>query len=46
VMRFTRTAVPGKNNIDIPLHHLAAGSYQLTGTTFNNKVTMLRFIKQ
>jgi metal-sulfur cluster biosynthetic enzyme len=46
VMKFTRTAAAGKNNIDIPLHQLATGSYQITGTTFNGKVATLRFIKQ
>jgi metal-sulfur cluster biosynthetic enzyme len=46
VMKFTRTAMAGKNNFDIQLHQLAAGSYQVTGTSLNRKVATLRLIKQ
>jgi metal-sulfur cluster biosynthetic enzyme len=46
VMKFTRTAMAGKNSFDIQLHQLAAGSYQVTGTSLNRKVATLRLIKQ
>ncbi len=40
------TIAAGNSNIELPLHNLAAGVYQLTGVTAEGKTNTIRFLKQ
>jgi hypothetical protein len=46
VRRFTKQLSTGENNFRLETADLAAGTYQLTGSTSGKRLVVLRFIKQ
>jgi hypothetical protein len=46
VMRFSRQAVAGSNDVPLTLQNLAAGTYQVVATGTSGRLATIRFVKQ
>jgi hypothetical protein len=46
VLRFSRQAVAGANDVPLALTNLAAGTYQVVANGANGRLATIRFIKQ
>jgi hypothetical protein len=46
VLRFNRQAIAGSNEFPLALDNLAAGTYQISGSSSNGRIATLRFVKQ